>query len=333
MADTARSGGLLAILEQGSGGGQQAERTLESALQRRRRRAKVLPMKGKVSSAVRSRSHITPEWGDMELDSKLTKEVRLSFRDQLREARFKAQKDAEAFEEIVFVLERLGTLLSPGSIGLARKLPSIVVIASDSPLFYSGVPDASHEMLAPFERLCDQVRQARNDAMHEGFAARHATARAIELSIILENALMNGFDKVSDFMVRNPTCAAIWQPVSFIRQTMLATSFSCLPVNTAPPDSKPQWKLVSDKAIARYLGLRPNGVELKDRLFKPLGKAIDDGDDGLNLINASNNLTCREEDPVSKILQTWRDEGGLAFLVVRGDSDELVGIVTPYDLL
>ena len=144
---------------------------------------------------------------------------------------------------------------------------------------------------------------------------------------------MNGLDKVSDFMVRNPTCAAIWQPVSFIRQTMLATSFSCLPVNIAPPDSKPQWKLVSDKAIARYLGLRPNGVELKDRLFKPLGKAIDDGDDRLNLINASNNLTCREEDPVSKILQTWRDEGGLAFLVVRGDSDELVGIVTPYDLL
>ena len=44
--------------------------------------------------------------------SKLTKEVRLNFRDQLRDARVKAQKDAEDFEEIVFVLERLGTILS-----------------------------------------------------------------------------------------------------------------------------------------------------------------------------------------------------------------------------
>jgi hypothetical protein len=40
--------------------------TLESGLQGNRRRVKMLPMKGKISSAVRSCSHITLKWGDMQ---------------------------------------------------------------------------------------------------------------------------------------------------------------------------------------------------------------------------------------------------------------------------
>jgi len=145
--------------------------------------------------------------------SKLTKEVRLNFRDQLRDARVKAQKDAEDFEEIVFVLERLGTILSEALVGLGKKAPSIFSVASDSPLF-SEIPDAWRELHTPFAKLYDLVRQARNDAMHEGAAARYATGHAIEVSLVLENALMNGYDKVSDFMVRNPICAAMWQPLS-----------------------------------------------------------------------------------------------------------------------
>jgi len=72
---------------------------------------------------------------------------------------------------------------------------------------------------------------------------------ASELAIILEDALTQ-FKKpiVRDFMVRNPVCAEMWQPVGFVRQQMLANSFTYLP---ALKDS--QWYVISDAAIAIYL--------------------------------------------------------------------------------
>jgi hypothetical protein len=262
----------------------------------------------------------------MPFDPKLTEEVRLSFRDELREARLKAQKDAEAFEDIVFVLERLGALLSPDAIGLKQKYPAIAGVAGNSPLA-SEVPEAWRELHTPFEKLYDLVREARNGAMHENAIARYTTDRAIELSIVLENALMNGNDKVSDFMVRNPVCAAMWQPLSFIRQTILASSFSCLPVEAR--DHAKSWHLVSDKAVALYLGLRPNGVESKELLQKPLKDAVAETD-GLKLIQA---ITSQDTDAVEKVLRVWDGKEGLPVLVMRRETDELVGIVTPYDLL
>ena len=185
--------------------------------------------------------------------------------------------------------------------------------------------------MTPFEKLYDFVRQARNDAMHEGAAARHATTHAIELSIVLENALMNGYDKVGDFMVRNPVCAALWQPLSFIRQTMLVTSFSYLPVK-AGTETKPVWQLVSDKAAARYLRLRTIGVPLRDLLVQPLEQAIKGG---IKLLTAR---TCNATDPVNTVLEKWdalsdRESDGQMVLVTRGNSVELLGILMPYDLL
>jgi hypothetical protein len=252
----------------------------------------------------------------------LTKEVRLSFRDQLREARSKAQKDAEAFEEIVFVLERLGTVLDPSAVGLCKKRPSIIAVASESPLF-SEVPDVWRELHTPFAKLYDLVRQARNDAMHEGDAARYATQRAIELCLVLEDALMNGYDKVSDFMVRNVVCAEMWQPLCFIRQAMLASSFSCLPLK-AVRDGKPSWELVSDKALAQYLKCNSNDVPPKDLLVQPLEEARRNG------IILPEARTCGATDQVRAILVGW---DGQPILVVRQDQGQLLGILTPYDLL
>src|ERR1022692_4520437 len=99
----------------------------------------------------------------MAFDPKLTEKVRLSFRDELREARLKAQKDAEAFEDIVFVLERLGALLNPNAVGLRQKFPAIAGVASESPLA-SAVPNARRELHTPFAELYDLVREARNSA-------------------------------------------------------------------------------------------------------------------------------------------------------------------------
>jgi len=266
----------------------------------------------------------------MPLNVELSREVALSFRDQLRDARSEAQRDAEAFEEVVFVVERLGCYLSGRQGDLGQYKPHILGLASLSPLFYA-VPDTFREVHTPFPQLYDLVRQARNGVMHEGAAARHATTHAIELCLVLEIALMNSYDKVGDFMVRNPVCAALWQPLSFIRQTMLSTSFSYLPVN-AGTETKPVWQLVSDKAVARYLRLRANAVPLKDLLVQPLEQAIKGG---IKLLAAR---TCNATDPVNTALEEWdaqsdNESDGQMVLVTRGNSDELLGILMPYDLL
>jgi hypothetical protein len=91
-----------------------------------------------------------------------------------------------------------------------------------------------------------------------------------------------------------------------------------------------RWQFVSDKAVAVYLGLRSNGLALKDLLVHPLEKAIGNG---LKLIEAH---TCQGGDSVKTVLQGWaaQDErDGQPVLVMRAEPDELFGILTPEDLL
>jgi hypothetical protein len=79
-----------------------------------------------------------------------------------------------------------------------------------------------------FRNFLDQgVDGARNETLHQGAFARPLTKHAIELAIILEDALSQQVNQVvMDFMVRNPLCAELWKPIGFIRQQMLANSFS-----------------------------------------------------------------------------------------------------------
>ena len=111
-------------------------------------------------------------------------------------------------------------------------------------------PDKCRASLTPFSTLYDLVRDARNDAVHQGAFARHLTRHAIELAIILEDALSSYMYRATDFMALNPVCAELWQPVGFIRQQMLANSYSYLPVR----DDDENWSVVSDSAIAIFLG-------------------------------------------------------------------------------
>ena len=134
---------------------------------------------------------------------------------------------------------------------------------------------------------------------------------------------MNGYDKVSDFMVRNVICAEMWQPLSFIRQTMLASSFNCLPVK-AVHDGKPRWELVSDKALAQDLRGRTNGAFLKDLLVQPLEEAKK------NQLILPEARMCEATDSVRDVLAGW---DGQPVLVTQRNKGELLGILTPYDLL
>ena len=139
------------------------------------------------------------------------REALLCFRDQFRFGRAVAVKDAEGFSEILFTVERLGSFLSKEIGTLKSYLPVLQDLACDSPLARE-LPKVYPGLHLPFDRLYQLVMQARNDALHQGAYARHLTSHAIELSMVLEDALMNNLGTVAEFMVRDPLCCSLWQP-------------------------------------------------------------------------------------------------------------------------
>jgi hypothetical protein len=242
-------------------------------------------------------------------------ETALYFRNQLREARAAALQDAEGFQEILFVLERLGVHLTKRIEALNKYKNDIERLALASPLA-KEIPTQYRSWHRPFSELYELVRESRNDALHQGAFARHLTNDAVQLALVLEDALMNNWNLASDFMVREPVCAGLWQPLSFIRQQMLANSFTYLPVWNSP-----HWLLISDYHIAQYL----RRGKRKELLAITLKDAITEG---LDLERAS---TCFAWANVNEVLE--KSNGKPVLVVEKEQSDRLLGILTPFDLL
>jgi CBS domain-containing protein len=254
----------------------------------------------------------------------MDREVLLCFRDQFRFGKAVAVKDAEGFSEILFTVERLGSFLSKEIGTLNSYLPVLQDLACDSPLARE-LPKVYPGLHLPFYRLYQLVMQARNDALHQGAYARHLTSRAIELSIVLEDALMNNLETVAEFMVRDPLCCSLWQPLSLIRQQMLANSFSFLPVRI----ENCEWRMLSDQELARYL--RVKAQRRKERLAKSLKSALtaDVRNDEITLLSVDTVCPTALVEDVAQKLQ------GVPVLVTRdgGQTTDLVGIITAFDLL
>ena len=79
--------------------------------------------------------------------------------------------NAENYQELLFVLERLGTHLAGKDVGLAKAKPCIMTLVEHGAL--QGNPAASNTGELCASELYDLVRNARNDAMHEGAFARN----------------------------------------------------------------------------------------------------------------------------------------------------------------
>jgi hypothetical protein len=204
---------------------------------------------------------------------------------------------------------------------LARFLPAIKKQAARSPMA-EEVPKELPHFHQQFEVKYGIVQEARNAALHEGALARHLTANAVELSLVLEEGIMSELRQVSDFMVRNPVCASMWQPLSFIRQSMLVNSFSYLPVKVEK-GSNISWRFISDFRLAQCL--RRNGKITRDGLVQQLGDAVKDGQ-----IELHSATVCGPQDQIDAVLAR---SDGLPTLVLLPDNNELLGILTPFDLL
>lgn len=254
-----------------------------------------------------------------------------TFADQFRSARLSALADAEAFDQVIHVIERLGSYLTKeeyadhgkhGDLGKYKiKMVELVHnhgIAVDSRAEFKN-------LLTPFETLYDLVKNARNDALHQGAFARHLTKHAIELAIILEDLLSTYMlPVVADFMVRNPICGEPWQPIAFLRQQMLANSFSYLPVLRG----EKEWGVVSDAAIAKFLGPKHNGGNRTKRLAMTIEDASAQSDNPISLMGPE---FVAEDGPLDKALDGLTKSPIL--LVGSPSGTSLLGILTAFDLL
>jgi hypothetical protein len=249
----------------------------------------------------------------------LEREVAAHFRSALREARASALRDAEGWMDVIMVLEHLVAHWAPTANGLAAARDPIARIAAQSSLA-ERVPAEWRTLHTPFTELFDHVRRGRNAAVHQGAAARRLTVQAVELALILEHAMAPSSDFVSDYMVREPTRAYPWQPVSFVRHQMLTNSFSYLPLHLEFKGER-RWWLISDGALARYLRAAAGDVRLRTTVAEAVAS------------QQLQVLPAKRVKPTDSASAVFTGDSDLPVLVESGDPPDLIGILTPFDLL
>ena len=261
----------------------------------------------------------------------MTPESALTFRNEFREARLKVLANAENYQELLFVLERLGTHLAGKNVGLAKAKPHIVELVEHGAL--NGEPAAYDTGELRASELYDLVRHARNDAMHEGTFARNLAVHLVRLGVMLEDALVSKADrrKAKHYMMREPVTAKPWEPIAFVRQKMLVHSFSHLPVRIDG-----SWKIISDHGIAVYLWQTCGGDGcVKKKLQERLDCAVEK-----KMLKVRCAIIVKPEDLMCDVV-TKHEENirrGDPILVAADLKDGkkktlLVGILTPFDLL
>jgi hypothetical protein len=262
-------------------------------------------------------------------EAKLESEMRVSaqkrtfYRDQLRTARALAAADGEGFQELLFAFERLGSAKTRKVLALGGYRDALEKIASLSPLC-SKLSEKFPQYHISFLSLFEHVRQARNDALHQGAFARTLTTHATQMALVLEDAFMAGLTTVSEFMIRNPVVAFSWQPISIVRQQMLANGYSYLPISIAR-GGKSEWYLIGEASLAQYL----RSVKGKDRDGR-LVQTVDEAHSA-NKSLLSEAATCSPETKIDAVLDQLK--GPPVVVLDAGDRRTIVGLLAAADLL
>ena len=249
----------------------------------------------------------------------------LYHRDRFREARYAALADAEGFGAICFALESLGLRLLGEQSTLERYKHRIADRAQKSSVL-TQLATSHPSRFKSFEALYKTVQTARNDAMHIGAYARHATEAAIELCIGLEEALMADVDRtVGNVMVTSPISIEAWQPVAHARQLMLMHSFSFLPVRIGE-----KWLLVSELGLAKFLGVNADTKRAR------LGKSVESArTGGMEMVAVEDDDLLRENVKIDTVLQRAEVQSGPMLWLVVDDAhpEHLAGVLSPFELM
>ena len=253
----------------------------------------------------------------------MDREQAINFRSRFREARAAVEKDGSDCMAIIHVLEDFGQVLTGkmGAIGEYQKC--ITTFVSDN-----NPADAfDNGYHIKFDKLYRIVRNNRNRAAHEGARSRYFVPRVVELSLMIEDALMRQAqaDELKDYMVPNPVIAYTWEPLSIIRKAMLSNSFTHIPYRRGD-----RWFVVSDWAIALYL--RPDSKYDDTKLNTTLKEALDDG-----MKSHECPIVAPPNTKVYDVLNRARtvdSPNDLPILVTHPkDEDYLLGILTYSDLM
>jgi len=223
-----------------------------------------------------------------------------------RDARSLILRDSEAYIEATQTLEHVGQVIS-GKIGKG--------LGAYRDSLWEPVKLTRLER-HDYVRLFNVVKDARNDAVHNGAWARHISTRLIDLILLIEEGLTMSLTRVKDLMVRDPVSAEWWELLYSLRRKILETSFSHLPVL----GNNSTWLLVSETNLMLFL--RSDPIERRAMTLK---EAVANG---LDLILAP---TCHEEDLANEVL-TKTKEGPLLVTDVN-KPERLLGILTAFDLL
>ena len=259
----------------------------------------------------------------------MNRKAAITFADQMRAAREDAIANAEDFNGIIHAIERLGSFLS-GRLGtLGGVYQNKLYECASASALAEVIPQQYRHLHTSFTRLYELVEDARNHAVHQGAFARRLTAHAIQMALILEDALRRSSEiqVVEDYMVRDPVLAELWQPLSFIRQQMLAGSFSFLPVQ-----DEGKWYWLSDAELAAHIG---TDSKVRDQR---LAETLEVAKKHLPLIKVE---PCFAGTPTSQAIDAIKERGTPLLVFSKPTSEhiasdatgDLIGIVTAFDLL
>ena len=223
----------------------------------------------------------TSESGATVMDG-LCDDVRIGWRRKLRQARGAVQRNAQGFLEVASVVESLAgwlqaNLFDAAPDGLWKDAAAIQEILFPETAWTDGgasSPDA----------LYDALRKHRNTRVHGGATARNAGARAVRLSLMLEESLMPQKKTAETFMTPDPVTAELWYSVSEVRAMLLEGGYSALPLW-----HEGEWMLITDTNVMRYVRQLDQGsfTKFKKGMNARLEKVLNGTQPRLRLERAS----------------------------------------------
>ena len=246
----------------------------------------------------------------------------LELRKRLQKARYQVLEDGENWLGIAQAIEAVGKAIAKKDkyrSGLGNLKKELQQLVKD---YHPTTGQGQYEVEeGPFEstfgNLLKEVKEARNDEAHTGVAARSATRIAIVVGIYLEDTLMaaSGAEKdgVKAYIQEQVVRAHTWQRLGECRRQILIHSFSYLPLKI-----KNKWKMLSDADLAEYLAVKgPDGRK------ETVEEAIK------NRLNVEDAVEVKPTYCKWKALKKMKGKAA----VVLNKEKELLGIITPFDLL
>ena len=248
----------------------------------------------------------------------------LHLRKNLQKARYRVLEDGENWLVIVQEVEAVGKAVSESPkpvYGLEKLKEPLQCFVRE----YHPTASQEEDDFENFKDLLEEVQRVRNDEAHTGAAARAAAKIATTVGIYLEDSLMVASgtgDNVKAYIQKEVVRVYTWQRLEECRRLMLTHSFSYLPIKIGT-----EWKLLTDVNLAKYLAQAKSNTKWKKLMWETVACAIEKQEVRLKLKPAN------EVKQIDSKACALKKMGGKAAIVTEGENKDLVGIITPFDLL